>query len=202
MSRFESLLVNLAGISAMRRSIFPCESKFRQKTTLSSPRSSDILTNDPARDRRFRADRSAFPFSKGFEIMAVKKSSKTVSASKKAGGKKSAAKKVAPKKSTKSAAKSAAKKAPKKAAPTKLTATQTDLLKKIGESGEPGYKSDKKAEQRTIDALQERKLIKRGAKDKASGSYHYLISNTGKKFLGSSTPASSTPASPPPATPT
>ncbi len=136
--------------------------------------------------------------------MAVKKSSKNVSASKKAGGKKSAAKNVtAPKKSTKSAAKSAAKKAPKKAAPTKLTATQTDLLKKIGESGETGYRSEKKAEQRTIDALQERKLIKRGAKDKASGSYHYLISNTGKKFLGSSTPASSsTPAPPPPASTT
>jgi len=98
--------------------------------------------------------------------MAVKKSSgetkiQDVSASKKAGGKKSAAKKeTAPKKSTKSAAKTAAPKAaktaaaPKKAkaaaAPVKLNDTQTNLLKKIGESGESGYKSEKKAEQRTI----------------------------------------------------
>src|SRR3954468_12370667 len=146
----------------MRRSIFPCESKFRDKTCLSRLASSDILTNDPARDRRFRADRAGFPFGKGIEVMAVKKSSgetkiQDVSASKKAGGKKSAAKKeTAPKKSTPSAAKSAAPKkaAPKKAAaaPIKLTATQTDLLKKIGGTSDPGYTTQKKAEQRTIDA--------------------------------------------------
>jgi hypothetical protein len=128
--------------------------------------------------------------------MAVKKSSgetkiQDESARKKAGGKKSAAKKeTAPKKSTPTAAKAVAPKtkkaAPKKAAaPIKLTATQSDLLKKISETGDPGYKSEKKAEQRTIDALQERKLIKRGAKDKASGSYHYLVSNAGKKHLES-----------------
>jgi hypothetical protein len=140
--------------------------------------------------------------------MAVKKSSgetkiQDASAKKKAAGKKSAAKKeTAPKKSTPTAAKAAAPKkaAPKKAAPIKLTATQSDLLKKIGATGDPGYKSEKKAEQRTIDALQERKLIKRGAKDKTSGSYHYLISNAGKKHLdsgqaGGSNSASTSPAS-------
>jgi hypothetical protein len=146
--------------------------------------------------------------------MAVKKSSgetkiQDVSASKKVGGKKSAAKKeTAPKKSTPSAAKSAApnaatnKVAPKKAAaaPIKLSATQTDLLKKIGGSSDPGYRSDKKAELRTIEALQERKLIKRGAKDKASGSYHYLLSSAGKKHLDTTkTEGTSTP--PPTATP-
>jgi hypothetical protein len=128
--------------------------------------------------------------------MAVKKSSgetkiQDESASKRAGGKKSAAKKeTAPQKSTSSPAKSAAPKkaAAKKAgaAPIKLTATQTDLLKRIGETGEPGYRSEKKAEQRTIEALQERKLIKRGAKDKASGTYHYLLSSAGKKHLETS----------------
>src|SRR5256885_1579367 len=97
----------------MRRSIFPCESTIRQKSCLSRSRSSDILTNDSARDRRFRADRSAFPLGKGFEVMAVKKSSgetkiQDTSAAKKAGGKKSAAKETAPKKSAASAAKSAA----------------------------------------------------------------------------------------------
>src|SRR5947208_12630211 len=113
----------------MRRSIFPCESKFRQKTSLSQSASSDILTNDPARDRRFRADRAGFPLGKGFEVMAVKKSSgetkiQDVAAPKKAAGKKSAAKKeTAPKKSTPSAAKSAAPKAAtKKAAPKKAAA--------------------------------------------------------------------------------
>jgi hypothetical protein len=142
--------------------------------------------------------------------MAVKKSSgetkiQDVAAPKKAVGKKSAAKKeTAPKKSTPSAAKAAAPKkaAPKKAAaaPIKLSATQTDLLKKIGGSGDPGYRSDKKAELRTIEALQERKLIKRGAKDKASGSYHYLLSSAGKKHLDTTkTEGTSTP--PPTATP-
>jgi hypothetical protein len=140
--------------------------------------------------------------------MAVKKSSgetkiQDVAAPKKVVGKKSAAKKeTAPKKSTPSAAKTAAPKkaAPKKAAaaPIKLSATQSDMLKKIVETGEPGFKTGKKAEQRTIDALQERKLVKRGAKDKASGSYHYLVSTAGKKHHDSSqsTP-SSTPESKP-----
>jgi hypothetical protein len=148
---------------------------------------------------------------KGFEVMAVKKSSgatksQDVSASKKAGVKKSAAKKETPKKPVKSAAKAAAPQkkaaAPKKkaAAAVKLTTTQSDLLKKIGTAGESGYRSDKKAEQRTIDALQERKLVKRGAKDKASGSYHYLLSNTGKKHVDSSSPASG--GSTAPSTPT
>jgi hypothetical protein len=78
--------------------------------------------------------------------------------------------------------------AAKKAAPVKLTSSQSELLKKVGSAAEPGYKVEKKAEQRTLDALHERKLIKRGAKDKASGSYHYQISNTGKKHIGSSNP--------------
>ena len=143
--------------------------------------------------------------------MAVKKSAgQDGSAAKpktkaKAGGKKSAAKEeTAPKKTTKAASSSAPKKAaPKKAAaPVKLSSSQEDLLKKIGEAAAPGYRSEKKAEQRTLDALQERKLIKRGAKDKASGNYHYLISNAGKKHLdsGASTPAPSS-STPPPANP-
>ncbi len=91
----------------------------------------------------------------------------------------SAAKTVAPKKKAAAPKKSAV-------AAVKLTATQSDLLKKISETGDPGYKSEKKAELRTIDALQKHKLIKRGAKDKASGFYHYLVSTTGKKHLSTS----------------
>ena len=68
-------------------------------------------------------------------------------------------------------------------APVKLTATQGELLKKIGGS-EAGYLAAKKAEQRTIDALLERKLIKKGAKDKASGNVNYMISSAGKKHPG------------------
>ena len=77
-----------------------------------------------------------------------------------------------------SAPKAAAKKGAE--APVKLTPTQGELLKKIGGS-EAGYLAEKKAEQRTIDALLERKLIKKGAKDKASGNVNYMISSAGKK---------------------
>ena len=63
------------------------------------------------------------------------------------------------------------------------------MLSRIGGTGEPGYLSTKKVEARTIDALRERKLIKRGAKDKASGNFHYAISNAGKKHLGANPPA-------------
>ncbi len=69
-------------------------------------------------------------------------------------------------------------------APVKLSPSQGELLKKIGGS-EAGYLAGKKAEQRTIDALLERKLIKKGAKDKASGSVNYQISNAGKKHPSS-----------------
>ena len=164
--------------------------------------------------------------------MAVKKSSgetkgQDESASKvkkKAGGKKVAAKKEAPQTSTAPApapapapaAKQAAPVTPaaKKAAPTpkkaaaapiKLSTSQTDLLHKIGGTGDPGYRSEKKGEQRTIDALSERKLIKRGAKHKESGQYHYQISNAGKKHLGATaaagTPPSGGEGSTPPANP-
>ena len=68
-------------------------------------------------------------------------------------------------------------------APVKLSPSQGELLKKIGGS-EAGYLAGKKAEQRTIDALLERKLIKKGAKDKASGNVNYMISSAGKKHPG------------------
>lgn len=82
---------------------------------------------------------------------------------------------------------------PKKAAPApvKLSPTQSELLKAIGGSGETGYLSQKKNEQRTIDALRERKLIKRGAKNKESGDFSYQVSAAGKKFLDTPAPAPS-----------
>lgn len=96
--------------------------------------------------------------------------------------------------------------APKKAAPKKAAApvtlakTHAELLQKIGESGEPGFLTAKKVELRTIEALRERKLVKRGLKDKASGHYHVTVSNAGKKHLDSQTATHATHASatPPP----
>ena len=129
--------------------------------------------------------------------MAVKKTSKKTEES--AAPTKVEAKETAPKKAPKKAAAPAAaeptpaaaastapakKAAPKKAAaPIKLSASQDELLKKIGEAAEEGYTVAKKVEQRSVDSLLEKKLIKKGAKDKASGSLRYHISSSGKKHL-------------------
>ena len=110
--------------------------------------------------------------------MAKKKSGEETKAPERSSTK-GGAKAAAPAAEARAAApKAAAKKGAE--APVKLTPTQGELLKKIGGS-EAGYLAEKKAEQRTIDALLERKLIKKGAKDKASGNVNYMISNAGKK---------------------
>jgi hypothetical protein len=135
--------------------------------------------------------------------MAVKKTTKAAAPKKKAASaKKSAAKKGTAPKKTSAAKKSAPKKAaPKKAAPKKaapkLTAPQLDLLKRVGGAGAAGYLG-KKAEGKSLEVLRGRKLVKRGAKDKASGSYHFMVSNAGKKHLDaqSAAPAASAPAAP------
>ena len=128
--------------------------------------------------------------------MAVKKKSGSTKAApkKKAAAKKStkaaagtATKTGTPKKATKAAPKTKA----KKAAPVKLTDKQTEFLKTIHSAGESGYKADKKGEAKSLESLLGKKLIKRGAKDKASGHYSYSVSKAGQKHLGSS--SSSTP---------
>jgi hypothetical protein len=73
--------------------------------------------------------------------------------------------------------------AKKGAAPVKLNDKQRELLGKVKEAGESGYAIGQKIEQRTINALQERKLIKRGAKNKETGNYHYLLTKLGEKNL-------------------
>jgi hypothetical protein len=73
--------------------------------------------------------------------------------------------------------------ASKGAAPIKLTDRQREFLKTISAAKEQGYTTAKKGEQKTIDALLDRKLIKRGAKDKASGNYCYMVSKAGEKHL-------------------
>jgi hypothetical protein len=143
--------------------------------------------------------------------MAVKKSKPAEAASKKAPAKKVASKpkkeaapkkaKAAPVVATDTATKAetpkpaAAPKAPataapkKAAAPIKLTDRQLDFLKQIQGTKEAGYLGEKKAEQKTLEALLNRKLIKKAAKDKASGNFRYIVSKAGEKHLSSVTPA-------------
>src|SRR5262249_31379684 len=115
--------------------------------------------------------------------MAVKKSTKSSA--------KGAAKKSSPKKAAKAAStkKSSTKKtgtrqsAPKKkASPVKLTDKQKDLLKKVSDSKEAGY-FGAKGESKMLESLQTKKLIKRGKKDKTSGSYSYTVSKAGEKHM-------------------
>lgn len=128
--------------------------------------------------------------------MAAKKSSATKTGTKK----KTTTKKAATKRgaSAETAAKSGTPKgtkgkkagapkaagAAKKAAPIKLNDRQSELLRKVHGAGESGYTIGQKTEQRTIDALQERKLLKRGAKNKATGQHSYTLTKAGEKHLG------------------
>ncbi len=144
--------------------------------------------------------------------MAVKKTSKTGEASApKAAAKKSATTKSATPKAGEGATQSVASETPskaatakgssktapaaaaaatgagagakKKAAEVKLNDLQRDFLKKIHGAGEPGYRVGQKVEQRTIDALESRKLLKKGAKHKESGTYHYVLTKAGQKHI-------------------
>jgi hypothetical protein len=81
--------------------------------------------------------------------------------------------------------------ATKKAAPAKLNDRQRDFLKKIKDAGELGYAVGPKVEQRTIDALVDRRLAKRLAKDKVTGTHRYLLTKAGEKQLP---PPAATPA--------
>jgi len=117
---------------------------------------------------------------------APKKKAAAQTAAKTATPKKAAAPKgAAPKKAAATAtATPAAKKAPvKKPAPLKLTDKQTEILKRIKDSGETGYTSKEKIEDRTLEALKEKKLLKRGAKNKETGKHLYTLTKTGEKHL-------------------
>src|SRR5262245_43439639 len=73
--------------------------------------------------------------------------------------------------------------APAKPAPVKLNDRQREFLSRIKGTGETGYVVGPKAEQRTIDALIERKLVKKGAKNKETGQQPYLLTKAGEKHL-------------------
>lgn len=121
---------------------------------------------------------------------ATPKSSAPKAAPKKAAPKKAAADKAtapkaaaAPKAPKKAAAPKAAgvKKAPKKSAPAiKLSDSQTNLLKEIAGAGEAGVIATKKT-QKSLDALQTKKLIKKGKKEGEFFKYH--VSKVGEKHV-------------------
>lgn len=71
----------------------------------------------------------------------------------------------------------------KQATPIQLTDRQREFLKKIQDSGEAGYEVGTKAEQRSIDALAERRLVKRGSKSKETGKQRYLLTKAAEKHL-------------------
>jgi hypothetical protein len=106
----------------------------------------------------------------------------------KSGTPKAAAKKAAPKAAAKTTTKKAA---PKKAAGLKLSDLHVAFLKKIHGAGELGYAAGK-GEDRTIDALGNRKLVKRGKKNAATGKHHHHLTKLGEKHMGSTGSASTT----------
>jgi len=96
--------------------------------------------------------------------------------------KKAAAKKAAPK----AAAKATVKKATvKKVAAVKLTPNQLKVLQAVHGKGDTGHTAEK-AEVRTLDSLVEKKLVKKGAKDKATGHAPYKLTKLGQKHATTS----------------
>ncbi len=140
-----------------------------------------------------KSEASATPAA-GDKAAAPKKAPKKKAATKAAAPKKvAAAKTAAPKKAVKTKVpKAAAPKAAAKAksAAIKLTDSQKDLLSKVAGAGEGGYEAAKPMEERTLAALVERKLIKKGAKNKATGKVPHTVTAGGKKHIESSGSAS------------
>jgi hypothetical protein len=95
-------------------------------------------------------------------------------------------------KATKKAATAGAakKKAAKKAPAVKLTDKQRDLLSKV-QGGSGAFTASGAAEQRALDTLQQKKLIKKGAKDKATGKVPFSVTKAGEKALTSAAASAS-----------
>jgi hypothetical protein len=104
---------------------------------------------------------------------------------KKPAAKGSSAKKAAPKKAAGAAATKKA--APKKAAAPKLTEPQKAMLEKVAGHTDPaGYHSEKKPDQKVLEALVKHKVAKRGKKHATTKHFHYLVTAAGKKHMASS----------------
>ncbi|MEO6811134.1 MAG: hypothetical protein ABI353_18655 [Isosphaeraceae bacterium] len=80
---------------------------------------------------------------------------------------------------------------PKKVVPAiKLNDRQREFLTRIkGEEDKGGYHVEKKIDERTIEALRGRKLVKRGAKDKEKGTHPWTLTKLGEKTLTSASEA-------------
>ncbi len=121
--------------------------------------------------------------------MAVKKRS-TTSATK------AAVRKTAPKTTTEASTATKTKAAPKaadakkpaaaKKAAIRLTDKQLELLRKVQATGETGYMGGSSGEIRSLEALQGKKVLKKLAKDKASGKTPFAITKVGEKHLATS----------------
>ena len=97
---------------------------------------------------------------------------------KKAAAKSSTAKKAAPTK----AAGAAKKAAPKKAAGPKLTDPQKAMLDRVHAHTDPaGFHSEKKPEQKVLEALVKHKVVKRAKKHPVTKHFHYQVTAAGKK---------------------
>jgi hypothetical protein len=86
----------------------------------------------------------------------------------------------------------------KKAHALRLTDGQRLLLAWIYGAGGSGYDLAAKLEQRSVDALLEKILVKKGAKDKATGKARYLLTKAGEKHIPAPATSSTapTPAAP------
>ncbi len=120
--------------------------------------------------------------------MAVKKKETTKTSDASASPAKAAPKKTAaPQAAAKSAAPKKAAAPKKKAASIKLTPNQSDLLKKVYDAGEAGLPAESKAVAKSLEALKDKKLIKKGKKNKDTGHVHYHLSKAGEKHLSTPT---------------
>jgi hypothetical protein len=123
-----------------------------------------------------------------------------MAATKKGGAAKKATKKAAPKAAAKKTAKKATKKAApkgatkkakakaKKATSVKLSPKQIVALKMVHDRGDTGYIPGK-GEARSLDSLVVKKLLKKGAKNKATGTVPYHLTKLGQKHAMAPAPA-------------
>jgi len=132
-------------------------------------------------DRLVCAGRRQLSLREALEMATTKKASTGTKAG--AGARKGATKANGVAKESKSKTTARAATAPKKAVPIKLNDRQREFLKKIKDAVAGGYDLARKVEQRTIDALVEWKLVKKGAKNKETGKQPYLLTKAGEKHL-------------------
>ena len=82
--------------------------------------------------------------------------------------------------------------APSKAGPVKLNDRQREFLQKVKDGGTSGYVAARSVEQRTIDALAARKMVKKGARNKETGKTPYFLTKAAANHLPA--PAAAAPA--------